>query len=199
MGILHQKLKARKDNIVEEINIYDSLYNVGPDFIRAGGGYIELVPVTDPNASRVKVLSKGKIRSLLKNPIGYEKVCILGGGIILKQLTPNIICRFTDLKNGFTALIKMPSGPYQNVVINDVFSTTSTTSSNRTLLDVIKDGRNTRAYIRDDPINTSDPSYKLESTKSLFEYPVRDDGISPMWDMNQIIYKYGYPIAKQIR
>ena len=38
MSILLQKLKVKKNNIIEEINIYDSQADVGPDFIRAGGG-----------------------------------------------------------------------------------------------------------------------------------------------------------------
>ena len=38
MSILPQKLKVKKNNITEEINIYDNQADVGPDFIRAGGG-----------------------------------------------------------------------------------------------------------------------------------------------------------------
>ena len=38
MAILPQKLKVKKNGIIEEINIYDSQSDVGPDFIRAGGG-----------------------------------------------------------------------------------------------------------------------------------------------------------------
>ena len=37
------------------------------------------------------------------------------------------------------------------------------------------------------------------STNITIEYPVKDDGVSKMYDMNQIIYEDGQPIAKQIR
>lgn len=36
-------------------------------------------------------------------------------------------------------------------------------------------------------------------TDAIIEYPVQDDGVSDMWDMNQVIYENGYPFAKRIR
>ena len=36
-------------------------------------------------------------------------------------------------------------------------------------------------------------------TRIVIEYPVKDDGVSKMYDMNQIVYENGQPRAKQIR
>ena len=37
MTILPQKLRIKKNNVVEEIDIYDNQSDVGSDYIRAGG------------------------------------------------------------------------------------------------------------------------------------------------------------------
>lgn len=50
--------------------------------------------------------------------------------------------------------------------------------------------------IGDHDINNINATMNIEAT---IEYPVRDDGTSPMWDMNQIVYIDGKPRARQIR
>lgn len=52
------------------------------------------------------------------------------------------------------------------------------------------------AYMRYGPANWGQIA---EERPSLFEYPVQDDGKSPMWDMNQRINHSGILDAKRIR
>ena len=202
MSILPQKLKVKKDGITEEINIYDNQPDVGSDFIRAGGGYVKLGTITDPSASRIRVLSKGKIKSLLKTSISGKRINLEDGNLFLEErLAPNILCRITDLEDGFTALIKTPSSrPYKLIAIHNFFESTSAGSGISTYMYIDSyDWDGISIAMRYANVNVEAPTYKSNGRRSLFEYPVQDDGVSPMWDMNQIVYEYGQPRGKKVR
>lgn len=193
MGIMNKKLKVKKNGVVEEINIYDNQSDVGPDFIRAGGGYVKLGNPSDPNVSKIRVKKNGSIKAVLKSGLPpYIKIEIHGYGIV-RIPVGSILIKVTLKRDKLSYLVRLHK------------NTTSIKIIAQRVLGVEGD-----LYTLSSVINQTEPkvaanfgkgsnAQDIYSEDAIIEYPVQDDEKSEMYDMNQIIYENGFPYAKQIR